>query len=350
VGDEVHPAATVFCCDCTSIPSLNGTPSTTRASWRYPRSLRHRVSAHWPGLDIMQGMGLRFRQPRVARVPWRIVARADSIGLVVRMPCQCAAGKSKKSVGSPRSSTGFCVAFGYLSRWQARKRSQARSASSRVSAIRICCSADLTPGWMAFGTAAGTLAVLPPGSAGAGHPDRSRRAPTGIPWPRPRPPARGHSCPGPRGPAARPASPGWTRAPVPMAGIDFWPRSSTPMTTRQQSFASPLRSPRYTPSARTCTRFSQPGPAASTRPSRPARPAWTPDDRRREPRCGPPPCGPRRYGGPGTARELVRLRLHCRVQQPAGTVAENPGQCVLEFPGLRKFNDVMIAHGGVPHG
>jgi len=58
---------------------------------------------------------LRFRQPRVARVPWRIVARADSIGLVVRMPCQYPAGKSKKPVSSPRSSTGFRVAFGCLS-------------------------------------------------------------------------------------------------------------------------------------------------------------------------------------------------------------------------------------------
>jgi len=41
-----------------------------------------------------------------------------------------------------------------------------------------------------------------------------------------------------------------------MAGIDLRPRSSTPMTTRQQRFASSLRSPLYTPSAQTYTRLS----------------------------------------------------------------------------------------------
>ena len=132
----------------------------TCPSLRNPRSLRQRDSAHWSSLNILSSMVSRFRQPRVVRVRWRIVAKVDSIGLVVRMLCQCSAGKSKKFISSSRSRISFTAALGYWSWQRARKRSKARLAWSRVSAIRICCSADFTLGWMAFGIAASTLAVL----------------------------------------------------------------------------------------------------------------------------------------------------------------------------------------------
>jgi len=49
----------------------------TQASFRYPRSLRHRGSAHWPGLNVMQSMVVRFRQSRVARVSGVRAASTD---------------------------------------------------------------------------------------------------------------------------------------------------------------------------------------------------------------------------------------------------------------------------------
>lgn len=51
-----------------------------RASLWYPRRLRHRVSAPWPGQNSMESMMLRFGQPLPARVQWRSVARVDSDG------------------------------------------------------------------------------------------------------------------------------------------------------------------------------------------------------------------------------------------------------------------------------
>jgi len=122
-----------------------------------------------------------------------------------------------------------------------------------------------------------------PGSAGAGCADRRGRVPTGIPWHRPRPPVRGHSCPGPRGPAA------------------------ALRVLAAQSAVHPVR-PDMHPVVR-------PGPAASTRPARPASPAWAPDGRRREPLPAPP-----------AARTGPRTSRRCRC--PSGTArAPGPPAC-----------------------
>jgi hypothetical protein len=80
-----------------------------------PRSRLHFFSAHWPSLNIMCSIPSRLRQPFERLVRWRIVAKVDSIGLLVRMLCpsrackhalpgnECIAGKSKKAINSSRS-------------------------------------------------------------------------------------------------------------------------------------------------------------------------------------------------------------------------------------------------------
>lgn len=56
--------------------------------------LRQRFSAHSPTLSIMCSIVSRDRQPLDRFVRCRMVANVDSMGLVVRMLCQCLAGKS----------------------------------------------------------------------------------------------------------------------------------------------------------------------------------------------------------------------------------------------------------------
>ena len=154
-------AATVCLSDCTSIPSRKGTSLDDPGEPVVPARLRHRVSAPWPGRNIMESMVLRLGQPLPARVRWRTVARGDSIGLVGQMPCHCPAGNSKEG-GHPILAIPIrcSAASGYMASQEAGKWSTASSASSRVSAIRTCCRAVFTPGWPAFGTVASTLAVL----------------------------------------------------------------------------------------------------------------------------------------------------------------------------------------------
>ena len=72
-----------------SIPSLNVTPVMTLARQSKPRSFLQFCSAHWLSLNIMCNMPSRDRQPFERFVRCRIVAKADSIGLLVRMLCQC---------------------------------------------------------------------------------------------------------------------------------------------------------------------------------------------------------------------------------------------------------------------
>ena len=45
-------------------------------------------------MKIMASMVLRLTQPLLRAVRWRIVAKVDSIGFVVRRCTQCSAGKS----------------------------------------------------------------------------------------------------------------------------------------------------------------------------------------------------------------------------------------------------------------
>ena len=72
----------------TSIPSLNFTPVITLARYANPRSRRQFSCAHCPGLNIMWSMPSRVRHPFERLVRWRMVAKVDSIGLLVRMLCQ----------------------------------------------------------------------------------------------------------------------------------------------------------------------------------------------------------------------------------------------------------------------
>ena len=97
-----------------SIPSLNLTPVITLVRSSKPRNFRQFCSAHCPGLNIMCNMPLRVRQPFDRFVRWRIVAKVDSIGLVVRMDCQCLAGKSKNAISSSRSFCRHIAALGYF--------------------------------------------------------------------------------------------------------------------------------------------------------------------------------------------------------------------------------------------
>jgi hypothetical protein len=97
-----------------SIPSLNVTPVMTLARQSKPRSFRQFCSAHCPSLNIMCSMPSRDRQPFDRLVRWRIVAKADSIGLLVRMLCQCRAGTSKNAMSSVRSFCRHSAALGYL--------------------------------------------------------------------------------------------------------------------------------------------------------------------------------------------------------------------------------------------
>ena len=97
-----------------SIRSFNLMPAMTLARQSKPRSLRQFSSAHCPSLNIMCNMPSLFRQPFERFVRCRIVAKADSIGLLVRMLCQCWAGKSKNAMSSSRSFCNDNAALGYL--------------------------------------------------------------------------------------------------------------------------------------------------------------------------------------------------------------------------------------------
>ena len=97
-----------------SIPSLNVTPVMTLARQSNPRSFLQFCSAHWPSLNIMCSMPSRVRHPFDLLVRCLIVAKADSIGLLVRMLCQCWAGKSKNAMSSSRSFCRHSAALGYL--------------------------------------------------------------------------------------------------------------------------------------------------------------------------------------------------------------------------------------------
>ena len=59
-------------------------------------------------------MPSRVRHPLDRLVRWRMVAKVDSMGFVVRMLCQCLAGKSKKASSSSLSFWRQRVAFGYF--------------------------------------------------------------------------------------------------------------------------------------------------------------------------------------------------------------------------------------------
>jgi hypothetical protein len=57
-------------------------------------SARHFCSAVVVNLKTIASMPAREPQPRVLLVGSRTVLKVDSIGFVVRMCCQCSAGKS----------------------------------------------------------------------------------------------------------------------------------------------------------------------------------------------------------------------------------------------------------------
>ena len=72
------------------------TPKGTKAyvlDYRMNGRRRQFFCAHRPSLNIIWSMPSRERPPLERRVR-RIVAKVDSIGLLVRMLCQCGAGKS----------------------------------------------------------------------------------------------------------------------------------------------------------------------------------------------------------------------------------------------------------------
>ena len=106
--------AAIWSGSVVSIPSLNVTPVMTLARQSKPLSFRQFCLAHCPSLNIMCRMSSRDRRPFERFVRCRIVAKADSIGLLVRMLCQCWAGKSKTGMSLIRSFCRHSAALGYF--------------------------------------------------------------------------------------------------------------------------------------------------------------------------------------------------------------------------------------------
>ena len=85
----------------TSIPSLNVTPRTSFGNWLWPSRRRQLFCAASSSLKTIASAVLLDRHPFDRTVRWRTVAKALSIGLVVRRCFQCSAGSRRTPVACP---------------------------------------------------------------------------------------------------------------------------------------------------------------------------------------------------------------------------------------------------------